>query len=73
MTCQLCDQPGEYRERFKAVLCDKHNLEALLAFLGDQPKARGYVAVVPMRGPDGASGEREEHGPASVRAGSQLR
>jgi hypothetical protein len=37
-TCQLCNQPGEYRERFKAVLCLKCYLEVLLGLLNSQPK-----------------------------------
>lgn len=40
MTCQLCNQPGEHRDRFKAVLCHPHYLEALLALLGDRPREK---------------------------------
>jgi len=68
VTCQLCNQPGEYSERFNAVLCLMHYLEALLAFLNDQPKVK--YAVVPVLGNDGPRGGREEHGSHRVRPGS---
>lgn len=70
MTCKLCNQPGEYRDRFNAVLCLTHHLEALLGFLNDQPKVK-YATVVPVYGNDGPRGEREEHGQDRVRASPQ--
>ena len=36
--CKACNQPGEWREGFSAVLCNYHTLLALLGWLNSQPK-----------------------------------